>query len=202
MCDFGSGNDWKNRVQSSNSGGEKHFVPNHDLTKCPEDPNPKRPNLNDDPVIGKPMLSHPIDNCFPDCSRPTPNLCFPGKLSDPSPTPQATLEVQVTNYSEHDLHNNLGWDVGNDEDLQEFAEVNLNDSFLSSFNLDNIFVSESIDVHDEQESGYSSSDSCISVSCSEQKLESEVLAFSEGFDCSLLSFGNISYLEFPLCQNS
>ena len=83
----------------------------------------------------------------------------------------------------------------------EASDGNLEDSFSSSLNLDCVFDSENIDLREENESGYSGSDSRIFGSCSEQTIESEVPKFSDGFDCSLLSFGNISYYEFPLNQN-
>ena len=205
LCNFHSGNNWPNEVQSSNSGGKKHLVPKHDLIKYHEDPNPKHSKLDADPVIDKPIVAHPKNNCFPDCNGPISIQCFPGKLNDTSPTPQTTMKVHEKNYYERDFHNNLDWDVGLDDgNVQDSEVINLNDSFASSLNLNGIFHSENLDVHDEHESGYSSSDSRISGAflCSEQKMGSEVPKFSDWFDCSLLSFGNISYLEFPLGQNS
>ena len=172
------------KMQSSHSGGKN-----------------KTPKLRSDPVVKKPIFARLKDDRFADCNEPMHNICFPGKLGDPSLIPQATSKVHVTNPSEHDFHNSLDWDVGSEEDLHESEEVSLDDSFSSSLNLDKIFNSETVHVHDENESGYSSSDSRVSVSCSERNIEREVPTFSDGFDCSLLSFGNISYYEFPLNQN-
>ena len=199
MYNFDSGNDWNNQMRSSHSGGKNNFVPNHNLIKCPE--HPKTSKLRSDPVVKKPIFTHPKDDCFPDCNEPMHNICLPDKLSDPSPIPRATSKVHVTNPSDHDLHNNLDWDVGSAEDLHESEEVSLDDSFSSSLNLDEIFNFENVHLHDEDESGYSS-DSRISVSCSERKMEGDIPAFSDGFDCSLLSFRNISFCEFPLREYS
>ena len=127
-------------------------------------------------------FSHGEPKCHDDVADRTPS---------PSPT-NISAESHRNDKCEQII---MDWDV-------ESINENLNNSFSSSFNLDGIFVSESLDVHDERESGYSSSDSRISGSSprSERKTESEVLTFSDGFDCSLLSFGNISFYEFPLNQ--
>ena len=184
-----SGEDWKNKPRSSN-GAKEYFVPNCDV-ELSEIPNPKLPNSNVDPVFANPISTHPNENGLFNCSGPIPNLCLPGNISDPYPTTQINLDIHEGIPYEHDSQIHMDWDM-------EGTEGNLNDSFLSSFNLDGIFESESTDVRDEPESGYCSSDSCIAVSCSVQKLEEEMPAYSDGFDCSLLSFGNISYCEFPL----
>ena len=182
----------KNKPRSSN-GAKEHFAPNCNV-EFPEIPNPKLPNPNGDSLIVKPIFKHPKEGSLSNCSGPIPNLCLPGNMSDLSPTPQTNLEMHERVPYEDDLQINMDWDV-------EATDGNLNDSFLSSLNLDGIFEPESVDVHEENESGYSTLDSGISVSCSEQQTESEMPAFSDGFDCSLLSFGNISSYEYPLNQS-
>ena len=191
-CTSSLGNERKNKVHGSNDA-EKHFVPKC-YVKSPEIPNPKLTNTKGDPVIEKPIFTHPKEGGFFNCSAPIPNPCFPGNINETSLTRLTTLVMHEKNPYEQDLQINMDWDM-------EATDETLNDSFSSSFNLDGIFNSDSIDVREENESGYSSSDSCISVSYSEQKIESKVPIFSDGFDCSLLSFSNISYNEFPLSQN-
>ena len=188
-CTSGSGKELKNKPRSCNDAQE-HFISNYDV-EFPQIPNPKLPN--GDYLVENLISTNPKEGSFLNCSGPIPNPSFPGKLSDSSPTSQSILEMHEKNPYERDLQISMDWDM-------EATDGILNDSFSSSFNLDGIFNSDSIDVREENESGYSSSDSCISVSCSEQKIESEVPKFSDGFDCSLLSFGNISYYEFPLNQ--
>ena len=185
-----SDKDWKNKPRSS-TGAKEYFVPNCDV-ELPEIP--KLPNSNVDAVVANPISTHPEENGLFNCSGPIPNLCFPGNISDPYPITQINLDMHEGIPCEHDSQIDMDWDM-------EATDGILNDSFLSSFNLDGIFDSDGIDVREQNESGYSSSDSCISVSCSEQKIESKLPKFSDGFDCSLLSFGNISYYEFPLNQN-
>ena len=87
-----------------------------------------------------------------------------------------------------------------EENLRDSEVISLKESFSSSLNLNGIFHSEGVDGCDEQESGYSSADSRVSgsFSCSEKKLDIKTPAFSDGFDCTLLSFGNISHYEFEL----
>ena len=201
FCTSDSGKECPNKPLRS-YGAKKYLVPNGDM-EYPDIPNLKIPNLNGDHVIEKPVITCLKEGGLLDRSGPLSILCLPGKSNDPSPTPQSTSNVQEKNYCERDMHNNLDWDAGlSDGNVQDSEVINLNDSFASSLNLNCIFQSEN-DVRDEKESGYSSADSCISgsFSCSENKFDDEMPAFSDGFDCSLLSFGNISYYELELNHN-
>ena len=201
LCTSDSVEEWSRKPLSS-FGAKKHLVPNCDVT-FPEIQNPKIPNPDSDHVVEKPVITRPKEGGLLDRSGPVSILCLPGKPNDPSPTPRSTLNMYEKNHHEYDLHNNLDWDVGfDDKNLQDSEVISLNESFSSSLNLNGIFHSEDVDWCDEQESGYSSTDSRVSgsFSCSEKKLDKETPAFSDGFDCSLLSFGNMSYYEFELSQ--